>query len=61
MFVALAKAGGKEEEEEVDDVQIMKETRFGENWLAIRAIKLQKNTRRSVQQKPTRRNKEGVM
>ena len=34
-------AGGEEEEENIDDVQFVKETKFGENWLAKRAIKLQ--------------------
>ena len=56
----LAKTGGEEEEEKVDDFRFMKETKFGENWLAKRAIKLHENTRSSVQQEPTRRNKEGV-
>ena len=41
LFVALAKAGAEEEEDNTDDANFVKETKFGENWLARRAIKLQ--------------------
>ena len=50
-------AGGEEEEENIDVVKFVKETKFGESWLVKQAIELQENTRRSVQQNPTRRNK----
>ena len=39
--MALAKAGVEEEEEEIDDVKFVKETKFAEKWLATRAIQLQ--------------------
>ena len=33
-------AAGEEEKENIDVVKFVKETKFGENWLAKRALKL---------------------
>ena len=41
LFVALSRAGGEGEEENIDNVQFVKETKFGENWLVKQAIELQ--------------------
>ena len=60
LFVALAKAGGEKEEENIDDAKFVKETsltRIG--WLYGRSSCRNKYKER-VRQEPTKRNTDGV-
>ena len=50
----IEEAGGEEEKENIDVVKLVKETKFGENWLVKQAIELQEKYNEQRAAKPNK-------